>query len=192
MITYPQTKYYYIIERAYFIYRLFILFISTFSFLLFFIQYHGRIREIISIPVWTYRFYIMFYIINTMKLNIRQFYNKFLLTIQKRSRFELALLQSTICSYALMICLLTLMSLVSDCLWYYCLNFKLNTWRLTIDLTLLCIAKFIWCIRVMYTKVSKSRCSWQLVAFMNFFKLSFSRCFVCNWFFMTILLIHLF
>ena len=56
MIIYPLTKYYYIIERVYFIYRLFILFISTFSFLLFFIQYHGDIREIISISVWAYRF----------------------------------------------------------------------------------------------------------------------------------------
>ena len=32
MTTYPLTKYYYIIERVYFIYRLFILFISIFSF----------------------------------------------------------------------------------------------------------------------------------------------------------------
>ena len=159
MITYPLTKYYYIIERACFIYRLFILFISTFSFLLFFYTVSWRYKRDYLHSSMDISFYIMFYIINTMKLNIRQFYNKFLLTIQKRSRFELALLQSTICSYALMICLLTLMSLVSDCLWYYCLNFKLNTWRLTIDLTLLCIAKFIWCIRVMYTKVSKSRCS---------------------------------
>ena len=34
MTTYPVTKYYYIIERVYFIYRLFILFIVTLSFLL--------------------------------------------------------------------------------------------------------------------------------------------------------------
>ena len=33
--TCPLTKYYYIIEKAYFIYRLFILFVSTYSFLLF-------------------------------------------------------------------------------------------------------------------------------------------------------------
>ena len=35
MTTYPLTKYYYIIEKVYFIYRLFVLFISTFQFLLF-------------------------------------------------------------------------------------------------------------------------------------------------------------
>ena len=35
MATYPLTKYYYIIERAYLIFRLLILFASTLSFLLF-------------------------------------------------------------------------------------------------------------------------------------------------------------
>ena len=35
MTTYTPTRYYYIIERVYFIYSLFILFISTLSFLLF-------------------------------------------------------------------------------------------------------------------------------------------------------------
>ena len=52
MTTYPLTKYYYIIERAYFIYKFFILFISSLSFfLVFYIQYHGGIREITSMPV---------------------------------------------------------------------------------------------------------------------------------------------
>ena len=35
MTTYPVIKYYYIIERAYFIHRMFILIMSTLSFLLF-------------------------------------------------------------------------------------------------------------------------------------------------------------
>ena len=67
MTTYLVTKYYYIIERVYFIYRLFILFISTLSFLLF-----------LYIASWRYKrnyfhasidtlLYIMFYIISTMK-----------------------------------------------------------------------------------------------------------------------------
>ena len=50
------TKYYNIIERVYFIRSLFILFISTFSFFLFLYTVSCGIREITSIPAWTYRF----------------------------------------------------------------------------------------------------------------------------------------
>ena len=51
MITYPVTKYYYIIERVYFIYWLFILFISKYHSCCFYIQHHGVIREMTSMPV---------------------------------------------------------------------------------------------------------------------------------------------
>ena len=51
MTTYPLTKYCYIIERVYYTYRLFVLFISTISLSCFCIQYHGGIREINSMPV---------------------------------------------------------------------------------------------------------------------------------------------
>ena len=55
MTTHPITQispwYYYIIENVYYIYRLFILFISTLSSLLLFLYYHGGIREITSMPV---------------------------------------------------------------------------------------------------------------------------------------------
>ena len=88
MITYPLTKYYYIIERVYFNYRLFILFISTFSFLSFFYTLSWGYKKDYLNPSIGILFYIMFYIINTMKLNIRQFYTTFLVTIQKRLRFE--------------------------------------------------------------------------------------------------------
>ena len=87
MITYPLAKYYYIIERVYFIYKLFILFISTFSFLFFYTVSWRYKRDYLHSSM-DISFYIMFYIINTMKLN-RQFYTTFVLTIQKRSRFEL-------------------------------------------------------------------------------------------------------
>ena len=59
--TYPLTKYYYIIERVYIIYELFILFVSTLSFWLFL---HKRYYLHTSIDILLY---IMFYIINTMK-----------------------------------------------------------------------------------------------------------------------------
>ena len=39
-------------------------------------------------PNMNISFYITFYIINTMKFNISQFYTTFVLTIQKRCRFE--------------------------------------------------------------------------------------------------------
>ena len=59
--TYPLTKYYYIIERVYFIYELLILFVSTLSFLLFLYK-RDYLHTSIDILL-----YIMFYIINTMK-----------------------------------------------------------------------------------------------------------------------------
>ena len=67
MTTYPLTKYYYIIERVYFIYRLFILFISTFSFLLFLYTVSWRYKRDYLHASIDILFYIMFYIINTMK-----------------------------------------------------------------------------------------------------------------------------
>ena len=92
-----------------------------------------------------------------------------------------------------MICLLTFMSLVSNCVWYCRLYFmNLCSWRLTMDLTLLRFTQFIWWSRVTYMSVGKSSCSWSLTAFMCFLKLCFSQCFVCNSFSMTILLVHVF
>ena len=62
MITYPLTKYYYIIERVYFIYRLFILFASTFLFLLFFYTVSRRYKRDYLHSSMDISFYIMFYI----------------------------------------------------------------------------------------------------------------------------------
>ena len=87
MTTYLPTKYYYIIEE-------YILFIGYLYYLsvhchscCFYIQHHGSIREITSTPV-----YIFCSILCSMLLtrwrNIRLFYTTFVLTIQKRSRFE--------------------------------------------------------------------------------------------------------
>ena len=45
MTTYPITKYYYIIERVYFIYRLLVLFMSTLSFLLFLYTVSGSYKK---------------------------------------------------------------------------------------------------------------------------------------------------
>ena len=63
MTTYPLTKYYYIIERVYFIYRLFVLFISTLPFLL-----------LLHAALWRYKrdylhasINILYYVISTMK-----------------------------------------------------------------------------------------------------------------------------
>ena len=64
---YPLTKYYYIIERVYFIYRLFILLISTLSFLLFLYTVSRRYKRDYLHASIDILFYIMFYIINTMK-----------------------------------------------------------------------------------------------------------------------------
>ena len=67
MTTCPLTKYYYIIERVYFIYRLFILFISTFSFLLFLYTVSWRYKRDYLHASIDILFYIMFYVINMMK-----------------------------------------------------------------------------------------------------------------------------
>ena len=75
MTTYSLTKYYYIAERVYFIHRLFILFISRFSFLLFLYLYAVS---------WRYKRDYLHASIDILFL----FYTTFVLTIQKRSRFE--------------------------------------------------------------------------------------------------------
>ena len=67
MTTYPLRKYYYIIERVYFTYRLFILFITTFSFLPFLYTVSWRHRRDYLRANIDILFYIMFFIINTMK-----------------------------------------------------------------------------------------------------------------------------
>ena len=59
MTTYPQVKYCHIIERVYFIYKLFMFYVYIRSIYLsadfqssyFYIQYHGSISEITSVPV---------------------------------------------------------------------------------------------------------------------------------------------
>ena len=65
--TYPLTKYYYIIERVYFIYRLFILFITTFSFLLFLYTVLWKYKRDYLHASTYILFYIIFFIMNTMK-----------------------------------------------------------------------------------------------------------------------------
>ena len=67
MTTYLLTKYYYIIERVYFFYRLFILFIITFSFLLFLYTVSWEYKRDYLHASIDILFYIMFFIINTMK-----------------------------------------------------------------------------------------------------------------------------
>ena len=59
--TYPLTKYYYIIERVYFIYRLFILFITTFSFLMFFMYSIMEVKE--RLPPCQYRYFVLHYVL---------------------------------------------------------------------------------------------------------------------------------
>ena len=67
MTTYPVTKYFCIIERVYFIYRLFMLFISTLSFLLFLYTVSWKyMRDYLHASI-NILFHIMFYIINSMK-----------------------------------------------------------------------------------------------------------------------------
>ena len=85
MTTYPITKYYYIIEKVYFISRLFILFISTFSFLLFLNTY--SIME--GLTPCQYRYFALDYVLLllTWWRNIRLLYTTFVLTVQKRSQF---------------------------------------------------------------------------------------------------------
>ena len=92
--TYLLTKYYYIIERVYFICNLFI-FISTFSFLLFLCTVSWRYKRgcaHASIDI----LFKLCSILSTWWKNIRLFYTAFLHAIQKRSWFEPAP-QSTIC-----------------------------------------------------------------------------------------------
>ena len=96
MSTYPLTKYCYIIKRIYFIYRLFILFISTFSFLLLFYAVSWRYKRDYLHSSMDISFYIMFYIINMMKLNIKQ-----LIDNTKKVPIRTWPSQSTICSYTL-------------------------------------------------------------------------------------------
>ena len=82
------TKQYKLIEKVYLICRLFILFINTFLSLLFLCTVSWRYkRDYLHPSKDIHMFYIMFYIINMMKINIRQFYTTFILQIQKRSRF---------------------------------------------------------------------------------------------------------
>ena len=81
-------------------YRLFTFFISTFSFLLLLYKVSWMYKRDYFNPSVDISFYIMLYIINTMKINIRQFYTPFVLNMQKSFRFEPAPhTQSTICSY---------------------------------------------------------------------------------------------
>ena len=86
--------------KEYIFYRLFIFFISTFSFLLLLYKVSWMCKRDYFNPSVDISFYIMLYIINTMKINIRQFYTPFVLKMQKSFRFEPARpTQSTICSY---------------------------------------------------------------------------------------------
>ena len=62
-----MAKYYYVIERVYFIYRLFLVFIITFSFLLFLYTVSWRYkRDYLHVSI-DILFYIVFYIINMIK-----------------------------------------------------------------------------------------------------------------------------
>ena len=65
--TYPLTKYYYIIERVYFFYKVFVLFISTLSILLFLYTVLWRYKRYYLHASTDILFYIMFYITNTVK-----------------------------------------------------------------------------------------------------------------------------
>ena len=67
MTTNPLRKYYYIIESVYFIYRLFILFISTLSSLLFLYTVSWRYKRDYLHTNIDILLYIMFCTINTMK-----------------------------------------------------------------------------------------------------------------------------
>ena len=82
MTTILQTKYYYIIDRAYFIYRLFVFFISILSSLLLFYAASWRHkRDYLHASLG-----ILFYIHN--KETLGPFCTTFVLTIQKRPQFE--------------------------------------------------------------------------------------------------------
>ena len=67
MNTYPLTKYYYIIERVYFIYQLFILFIIIFSFLLFLFTESWRYKRDYLHTNIDILIYILLHIMNTTK-----------------------------------------------------------------------------------------------------------------------------
>ena len=67
MTTYPLTKYYYIIERVYFIYQLFILFIIIFSFLLFLFTETWRYKTDYLHTNIDILIYILLHIMNTTK-----------------------------------------------------------------------------------------------------------------------------
>ena len=66
----------------------------------FYIQYHKCIGKITSLPVQTFCCFKLRSILLTWWRNIRLFYTILVLTIQEKSRFQPALPQSTICSYA--------------------------------------------------------------------------------------------
>ena len=75
MTTYPLTIYYHIIERVYLIYRLFILFISTFSCLLFLYTVSWRHKRL---PPCQYRYvvsYYVLYVINTINKHLTLSYH---------------------------------------------------------------------------------------------------------------------
>ena len=59
MTIYPLTKYYYIIEKLYFIYKFFILFISTFSFLLFLYTVSWRYKRDCLHANKEYRYFVL-------------------------------------------------------------------------------------------------------------------------------------
>ena len=73
MTTYPATKYYFIIERLYVIYRLLVLIISTFSFLLFLYTISWRYKKDYLHARIDILLCIILYIINTMKKHYKLF-----------------------------------------------------------------------------------------------------------------------
>ena len=73
MTTYPATKYYFIIERLYVIYRLLVLIISTFSFLLFLYTISWRYKRDYLHARIDILLCIILYIINTMKKHYKLF-----------------------------------------------------------------------------------------------------------------------
>ena len=99
--TYLPTNYYYIIERVYFVYRFFVLFIRTLSFLLLLYAASWRYKRDYLHASIDILFYIMFYIINTMKKHKTLLYH-----VRSYNTKEVLIWtwapppQSTICSYA--------------------------------------------------------------------------------------------
>ena len=84
---YPLTKYYYITERVYFTYSLFILFISTFSFLLFLYTVSWRYKRDYLYASIDILFKLCSILLTWWRI-IRFFYTVFVLTVQKKSRSE--------------------------------------------------------------------------------------------------------